>query len=183
VLQLRRKLQDNAQRLQSEEPIPDFDSESDELFQNAEEKGDEHFDPLDPPRRRANKRRGRGTYVNDRPPVLGVIGRESGQVRLRVVEDTKASNWKNMSMLSRGRIAMSTPMSTTVTMALSALARVWNMASRNGHVMMTAMASERFTPTPLKACGLAYAISCVPFEGSTRNTSQAMSLSTNAGSI
>ena len=98
MLQLRRKLQDNAQRLQSEEPIPDFDSESDELFQNAEEKGDEHFDPLDPPRRRANKRRGRGTYVNDRPPVLGVIGRESGQVRLRVVEDTKASNWKNMSV-------------------------------------------------------------------------------------
>ena len=53
-------------------------------------KGDEHFDPLDPPRRRANKRRGRGTYENDRPPVLGVIGRESGQVRLRVVKDTKA---------------------------------------------------------------------------------------------
>jgi transposase len=51
----------------------------------------EHFDPLDPPRRHANKRRGRGTYANDRPPVLGVIGRETGQVRLRVVLDTKAS--------------------------------------------------------------------------------------------
>ena len=54
-------------------------------------KGDEHFDPLDPPRRRANKRRGRGTYANDRPPVLGVFGRETGQVRLRVALDTKAS--------------------------------------------------------------------------------------------
>jgi transposase len=52
-------------------------------------KGDEDFDPLDPPRRRANKRRGRGTYENDRPPVLGVVGRESGQVRLRVALDTK----------------------------------------------------------------------------------------------
>lgn len=52
-------------------------------------KSDEHFDPLDPPRCRANKRRGRGTYANDRPPVLGVIGRESGQVRLRVVQDTR----------------------------------------------------------------------------------------------
>jgi len=52
-------------------------------------KSDEHFDPLDPPRRRANKRRGRGTYANDRPPVLGVIGRESGQVRMRVVTDTR----------------------------------------------------------------------------------------------
>ena len=55
-------------------------------------KGDEHFDPLDPPRRRANKRRGRGTYANDRPPVLGVLGRESGQVRLRVALDTKANS-------------------------------------------------------------------------------------------
>lgn len=51
-------------------------------------KGDEHFDPFDPPRRRANKRRGRGTYENDRPPVMGVIGRTSGQVRLRVVRKT-----------------------------------------------------------------------------------------------
>lgn len=53
-------------------------------------KGDEHFDPLDPPRCRANKRRGRGTFANDRPPVLGVIGRETGAIRLRVVQDTKS---------------------------------------------------------------------------------------------
>lgn len=52
-------------------------------------KGMEHFDPADPPRRRANKRKGRGTFANDRPPVLGTIGRTSGQVRLRVVKDTK----------------------------------------------------------------------------------------------
>ena len=52
-------------------------------------KGVEHFDPTDPPRKRANKRRGRGTFANDRPPVLGTIGRQSGQVRLRVVSDTK----------------------------------------------------------------------------------------------
>lgn len=52
-------------------------------------KGLEHFDPFDPPRRHANKRRGRGTFANDRPPVLGVIGRETGQVRLRVVDDTR----------------------------------------------------------------------------------------------
>lgn len=49
----------------------------------------EHFDPLDLPRCRANKQRGRGTFANDRPPILGTIGRESGQVRLRVVTDTK----------------------------------------------------------------------------------------------
>ena len=38
VLQLRRKIQDNAKLLQSEEPLSDFEAESDELFQNAGEK-------------------------------------------------------------------------------------------------------------------------------------------------
>ena len=38
VLQLRRKLQDNARWLQSKDPLPDFEAESDELFQNAGEK-------------------------------------------------------------------------------------------------------------------------------------------------
>ncbi|MDQ3249285.1 MAG: transposase [Chloroflexota bacterium] len=51
-------------------------------------KGEPHRDPHDPPRRRANKRRGRGTYANDRPPIVGTVGRESGQVRIRVVMDT-----------------------------------------------------------------------------------------------
>src|SRR3954449_11995073 len=49
-------------------------------------KGIEHDDPDDPPRRRANKRRGHGTYDNDRPPIVGTVGRESGQARLRVVK-------------------------------------------------------------------------------------------------
>lgn len=51
-------------------------------------KGEEHFDPSDPPRRRANKQRGHGTYENDRPPVVGTVGRDTGQVRLRVVHQT-----------------------------------------------------------------------------------------------
>jgi len=38
VLQLRRKIQNQARLLQSEEPVPDFEAESDELFQNAGEK-------------------------------------------------------------------------------------------------------------------------------------------------
>jgi transposase len=52
-------------------------------------KGDWHGDPEDPPRRRANKRRGRGTYANDRPPVCAVIGRQSKQVRMRVMKNTQ----------------------------------------------------------------------------------------------
>ena len=47
-----------------------------------------HADPADPPRRRGNKARGHGTWDNDRPPIGGVVGRESGHVRLTVVEHT-----------------------------------------------------------------------------------------------
>jgi transposase len=49
-------------------------------------KGIPHPDPEDPPRRRGNRRRGHGTFANDRPPVAGVVGRESGEVRLEVIE-------------------------------------------------------------------------------------------------
>ncbi|MBI5951377.1 MAG: transposase [Chloroflexi bacterium] len=53
-------------------------------------KGQKCISPHRPPRRRANKRRGRGTYANDRPPVLGTIERSSGQVRLQVVHTTQS---------------------------------------------------------------------------------------------
>ena len=58
------------------------------MFQNAGEKGIPHREPLDPPRRRANKRRGHGTFENDRPPIVGTVGRESNEVRLEVVRHT-----------------------------------------------------------------------------------------------
>ena len=45
-----------------------------------------HDDPDDPPRRRADKVRGHGTFGGDRPPVAGVVGRESGGLRLSVIE-------------------------------------------------------------------------------------------------
>ena len=57
-------------------------------------KGRKHSDPADPPRRRANKQRGHGTYDNDRPPIVGTVGRESGQVRLRVVKHTDGKTLK-----------------------------------------------------------------------------------------
>ena len=60
--------------------------EADELYQNAGEKGIRHPDPRDPPRRRANKRRGHGTFANDRPPIAGVVGRHSGRIHLQVCQ-------------------------------------------------------------------------------------------------
>jgi transposase len=44
-------------------------------------KGSKHADPADPPRRRANKVRGHGTYATDRPPIFSLIGRSSKEVR------------------------------------------------------------------------------------------------------
>jgi transposase len=59
-------------------------TEADELYQNAGEKGRKHTDPLDPPRRRANQARGHGTWATDRPPIVGIVGRRSGHIRLRL---------------------------------------------------------------------------------------------------
>jgi transposase len=89
VLKWRHRLQAQAERIQPATPLADLNTESDEMGENAGEKSTEHFDPTDPPRVRANKRRGRGTFANDRPPVLGTVGRLTGQVRLRVVTNTK----------------------------------------------------------------------------------------------
>ncbi|RKU11972.1 hypothetical protein C6501_01570, partial [Candidatus Poribacteria bacterium] len=91
VLSIRRVLQDAAQMLQPEDALPDTEIETDEMFQNAGEKGEPHKDPEDPPRRRGNKRRGHGTYANDRPPIVGTIGRKSKRVRLRVAHRTDSA--------------------------------------------------------------------------------------------
>ena len=64
--------------------LPDPTQESDEVYINAGEKGWKQGDPARPPRRRANKRRGHGTWANDRPPIHGVVGRASGQIRAQV---------------------------------------------------------------------------------------------------
>lgn len=51
-------------------------------------KGVPHPDPEDPPRRRANKTRGHGTWETDRPPVLGIVGRETKKIRLKVLHNS-----------------------------------------------------------------------------------------------
>ena len=58
--------------------------EADEMYQNAGEKGVPQLDPEDPPRRRANKVRGHGTWDDDRPPILGIVGRDTGEIRLDI---------------------------------------------------------------------------------------------------
>jgi transposase len=87
LLDLRHRLQDHARAGLDRAPLPDPCVEADEAYQNAGEKGVPHEDPEDPPRRRANKVRGHGTMAKDRPPIIGVVGRESGEARLDVVDN------------------------------------------------------------------------------------------------
>lgn len=84
VLKWRHKLQQLAMAARPRDPLRDEVVESDEMYQNSGEKGDLHATPEDPPRRRANKRRGHGTWDNDRPPIVGTVGRESGKARMEV---------------------------------------------------------------------------------------------------
>jgi transposase-like protein len=91
LLELRRAMQGHAERWLDRNPLGDGVVEADEMYQNAGEKGREHPDPDDPPRRRGNGRRGHGSFANDRPPVAGLVGRESGEVRLEVIDSAGAA--------------------------------------------------------------------------------------------
>jgi transposase len=91
LLELRRRIQGDATRWLDRNPLDDAVVEADEMYRNAGEKGLGHDAPEDPPRRRANGRRGHGTFANDRPPIAGVVGRESGEIRLEVLESSGAA--------------------------------------------------------------------------------------------
>ena len=159
VLKWRHRLQAQAERLQPETPWPDRETESDELLQNAGEKGMEHFNPAEPPRRRADKRRGRGAFANVRPPVVGTIGRQSGQVRLRVVKDTTGSTLcAHVQQFTRAKAHVYTD-------EYDSYNRLLRRRSTMTRGMMTATASAQCIPTPPKECGPGCATSCVLFAG------------------
>jgi transposase len=55
-----------------------------------------HRDPLDPPRRRANKQPGHGTLANDRPPIIHIISRDTGEERCWVVSNATGDTCKGI---------------------------------------------------------------------------------------
>jgi len=89
LLERRHRIQRLALEHKPDDLLDDEEVEADELFQNAGEKGEKHPDPEDPPHRRSNKRKGRGTLENDRPPILGIVGRRSGRLHLKVCANTQ----------------------------------------------------------------------------------------------
>jgi transposase-like protein len=89
ILQWRHRIQKRGQVHLINGVLPDAETEMDEMFQNAGEKGVKHDPCNDPPRRRGNQHRGKGTMDNDRPPIVGTVGRSSGQIRLKVCDNTQ----------------------------------------------------------------------------------------------
>jgi hypothetical protein len=57
LLYLQHRFMERAASNLCDQPLPDAVTETDELFQNAGEKGQKHSDPTDPPRKRANKKK------------------------------------------------------------------------------------------------------------------------------
>jgi transposase len=55
-----------------------------------------HRNPADPPRRRSNKRRGHGTYANDRPPLISIISRDTGEQRWWVCDHADRQTCHNL---------------------------------------------------------------------------------------
>ena len=69
-------------------------------------KGDPHLDPDDPPRQRANKQRGRGTYANDCVPIVGLVCRETGSARFEVCPDTTTATLQEVVTEETGEKAL-----------------------------------------------------------------------------
>lgn len=67
---LRHRLMENAYLNREAALLPDQQTESDEVFQNAGEKGLPHTDPGDPPRCRANKKKDRAHSMATAPPSM-----------------------------------------------------------------------------------------------------------------
>ena len=69
-----------------------------------------HLDPDDPPRCRANKERGHGTYETDRPPIFSIAERESGTVRYFVGNNAGGSDCRDIieSTVPRGAATLYT---------------------------------------------------------------------------
>ncbi len=152
--------------------LSDEETEADEMFQNAGEKGTKHSDPHDPPRRRANKQRGKGTMENDRPPVLGVVGRDSGQIRLKVCDDTTQDTIQPEVEKKPNRQLRSTRMKVTPIIGSPAQAgdTVRSVIlKKNGRGTTMAMVSVKSIATPWKESGLDCVTFCVPSEAFTKS--------------
>ena len=144
-------------------------------FRRRGKKGEKHSDPTDPPRRRANQQKGHGTYENDRPPIIGTVGRDSGQVRLRMVKHTDSKTlkkhmaqctlpdavantdeWNGYNQIERQPVTVNHG------------EHEWARDDSEAVLCMMVMASLRFTSIRRKGCGLGRGIFGAPFAACIR---------------
>jgi len=141
-------------------------------FRMRGKKGEKHSNPADPPRRRANKQKGHGTYANDRPPIVGSVGRESGQVRLRMVKHTDAKT------LERHIAQFTQPaalVNTDEWQGYNHIARAHVSVHHGTHEWARDEDGDgcaKSTATPPRGCGPACVIFYAPFAACTKTISQ-----------
>ncbi len=85
-------------------------------------KGQRHADPADPPRRRANKRPGHGTYETDRPPIFGLRARGSGEIRYFVRHPADKGTCREV---VTGTVARGSPLYTDEWQSYNEVGREW----------------------------------------------------------
>lgn len=79
LLYLRHELMGNAFDNRDLDILPDKATESDEMYQNSGEKGIPHLEPEDPPRRRANKKRGSEPGLTTARPCTGPLAAKAAK--------------------------------------------------------------------------------------------------------
>jgi transposase-like protein len=149
---LRQRIQANLNETAPTDAMRGPAFEADELYQNAGEKSTPHRDPSDPPRRRANKRTGHGTYASDRPPIISVVSRETGESTGFGCAITPTGGRAAASSPNTCRPAAPGPIPTSGR-AIGAAIRSMRPSvtgCTNGHGMMMPMADVRGTATPVK---------------------------------
>ena len=154
VLTIRQVLQGSAQMLQPEGPLPDTETETDEMFQNAGEKGGTASRPKGSTASAwGNKHKGHGTYENNRLPIVGTLGRESGLVRLRVEHRTDGATLSAHVHSSRVLLLPSTQMDGAAIIVLTAPMLFFPIVMVNGREMAMQMVFAKSTSIRLKASG------------------------------
>ena len=123
-----------------------------------------HRDPSDPSRRRANKRKGHGSYDNDRPPIISVI-RDMGEQRLWGCDraDTRTCAALIAETLPPSGALLYTDEWQSYRGGHPAMPPS-AMGCTSGRAMMMGIAAVRSTATPARVRAQRSGPTCVPFK-------------------
>ena len=144
-------------------------------FKTRGKKSEPHPNPLDPPRCRANKRKGRGHLCQRPSPHCRHCrsGKWSSQT-VGGTSDQQKRRFCLMCISSPNYLPPCIPMSGAVIRVSTGVMPRFATGNANGHEMPMQMGFEKSTPTRLKAFGQRFAISCVRFVAFTRSFSPVM---------